>query len=190
MHGTFSNLHTEIKKKLISRKLIHHSFIHSLSEFNLPITGAFTWLTPPGPYIATTCRERELTLDHIHTFLTTLRHDGPPWMSDQLNAGATSETTRTWKTIHTLHSPIHSNKTNMKGWLWRPDDIWGPCGPKASWHSSYKWGKTPKIPHPGNLSRAGIEPGPAAWQARMLPPVPRQWTDFNVNYMEHVFFFK
>ena len=26
----------------------------------------FTWLTPPGPYRATTCRERELTLDNIY----------------------------------------------------------------------------------------------------------------------------
>ena len=54
-------------------------------------------------------------------------------------------------------------------WLWWPNDIRGPCGPKASWHSSYRWGKTPKNPHPGNLSRPGIEPGPAAWQAHMLP---------------------
>ena len=29
-------------------------------------------------------------------------------------------------------------------------------------------GKPRKKPHPGNLSRTGIEPGPAAWQARML----------------------
>ena len=29
-----------------------------------------------------------------------------------------------------------------------------------------------KKPHPGNLYRPGIEPGPAAWQVRMLPPVP------------------
>ena len=28
----------------------------------------FTWLTPPGSYRVTTCREREFTLDHIHTF--------------------------------------------------------------------------------------------------------------------------
>ena len=56
------------------------------------------------------------------------------------------------------------------------NDIRGPCGPKVSWHSSYRWGKTPKKPHPGNLSRLGIEPGPAAWQARMLPLVPQQWT--------------
>ena len=30
------------------------------------IIGVFTWLTPPGSCRATTCRERELTLDHIH----------------------------------------------------------------------------------------------------------------------------
>ena len=32
--------------------------------------------------------------------------------------------------------------------------------------------KPRKKPHPGNLSRPGIEPGPAAWQARMLPLAP------------------
>ena len=86
-------------------------------------------------------------------------------MRDQLNARATSEITRTWKTIHTIHAPIHSNK--VKGWLWQPNDIRGPNGPKASWYSSYRWRKTPKKPHPGNLSRAGIELGPAAWQAHV-----------------------
>ena len=71
-----------------------------------------------------------------HTcFLTTEGHEGPPRMRDQLNAGATSETTGTWNTIDSVHAPIHSNKTNMKGWLWRPDDIRGSCGLKASWHS-------------------------------------------------------
>ena len=52
----------------------------------------------------------------------------------------------------------------------------GTWGPKASWHLSYRCGKTPKKPHPGNLSRPGIEPGPAVWQARMLPPDPQRWT--------------
>ena len=33
-----------------------------------------------------------------------------------------------------------------------------------------------KKPHPGNLSRPEIEPGPAASQARMLQPVPQRWT--------------
>ena len=52
-----------------------------------------------------------------------------------------------------------------------------PRGPKVSWHLSYSWGKTPKKPHPGNLSRPRIEPGPATWQARMQLPIPQRWTD-------------
>ena len=84
-----------------------HSFIHYFS-----LTSTFTRLTLPGPYRAMTCRERELTLSH--TFLTTQGHGGPPRMRYQLNAGATSETAQTSKTIHTRHALIHSNKANMK----------------------------------------------------------------------------
>ena len=51
---------------------------------------------------------------------------------------------------------------NNYGWLWWPNDFRGPWGLKASWHLSYRWGKTPKKPHLGNLYRPGIEPGPAA----------------------------
>ena len=134
------------------------------------------WLTPPGPYRATTCRGRELIFGSHTYFYDHTRHGRPPRMRDKLNAWATSKTTRTWKTIHTSHAPIHSNKANMKGWLWRPNNIRGRCGPKASRHLSYRWGKTPKKPHPGNLSRPGFEPGPATWQARMLPPSPQRWT--------------
>ena len=99
---------------------------------------------PPGPYRAMNYRKRELTLDHIHILLTTQGHGGPPHMRDHLNAGATSETTQTCKMIHTIDAPIHSYKADMKGCLWWPDDIRGSCGPKASWHLSYRWGKTPK----------------------------------------------
>ena len=98
-------------------------------------------------------------------FLTIQGHGVPPQMRDLLNAGSTSETTRT--SIHTSHAPIHSNKVNLKGWLWRPHDIRGPCGPKASLYLSYRWGKAPKKPHPEHLSRPGIEPGPAPLQARI-----------------------
>ena len=117
-------------------------------------------------------------MDHIHTFFTTQGHGGPPRMSDQPNAGATAETAQTWKTINTKHTLSHPNKANMEWWLWRPNDIRGPWGPKVSWHLSYRWGKTMKKPHPGNLSRPGIEPGPGAWQARMLPLAPQWWTDW------------
>ena len=80
-------------------------------------------------------------MDHIHTFLTTQWHGGPPRMSDQPNAGATSETAETWKTIHTRHTLSHPNKANMEWWLRWPNYIRGPRGPKVSWHLSYRWGK-------------------------------------------------
>ena len=53
-------------------------------------------------------------------------------------------------------------------------------GPKISWHLSYRWGKAPKKTHPGNLSRPGIEPGPAAWQDRVLTLAPQRWTPISV----------
>ena len=96
---------------------------------------------PNGSYWAMTYRERKLTLDHIHAFLTTQGHGERPRTRAQLNAGPTSETTRTWKMIHAILALIHSNKVNMKEWLWWPNDIRGPCGPKASWHMSYRWGE-------------------------------------------------
>ena len=65
---------------------------------------------------------------------------------------------------------------NEYWWLWWPNNIRGPGGPKAPWHLSYRWGKTIKKPHPGNLSWPGIEPRPAAWQACMLLPAPQRWT--------------
>ena len=47
----------------------------SLSKFNLPLIGTFTWPTPPGPYRATTCRGRALNygsqtyfFDHTRTW--------------------------------------------------------------------------------------------------------------------------
>ena len=69
-------------------------------------------------------------MDHIHTFLTTQGHGGPPRMSDQPNAGVTSETAQTWKTIHTKHTLSHPNKANMEWWWRRPNDMRGPWGLK------------------------------------------------------------
>ena len=37
--------------------------------------------------------------------------------------------------------------------------------------------KKPEKISPRKPARPGIEPGPAAWQARMLPPVPQRWTN-------------
>ena len=81
---------------------------------------------------------------------------------------------------NTKHTLSHPNKVNIEWLLRRPNDIRRPRGPKVTWHLSYRWGKTPKKPHPGNLSRPGIEPGPATWQARMLPLAPQWWTFWQI----------
>ena len=76
---------------------------------------------------------RELNYgSHIY-FLTTQEHGGPPRMSDQPNAGATSETAHTWKKIHTKRTLSHPNKANMEWWLRRPND--SPEGPVIQIHS-------------------------------------------------------
>ena len=62
-------------------------------------------------------------MDHIHALLTTQGHGGPPRMRDQLNVGSTSETTRTWKTRHTIHAPIHSNKDDYDGQMISGDRV-------------------------------------------------------------------
>ena len=67
-------------------------------------------------------------MGHRHRFLTIQGHGGPPRMSDQPKAGATSETAQTWKTIHTKHTLSHPDKANMEWWLRRPNDIRGPRG--------------------------------------------------------------
>ena len=46
-------------------------------------------------------------------FFDHTRAGGSPWMSDQLNAGATYETTRTLRTIHAIHSLMRYNKADI-----------------------------------------------------------------------------
>ena len=123
-------------------------------------------------------RPKTFNIHMIHTynsgshayFLTTQGHGGPPRMSDQLNAEANLETTQTGKMIHTIHAPFYSNKVNMKGWLWRPNDLQGACGLKFSWLSFYNWGKTPGETLTRELARPGIELRSAGWEATTLPP--------------------
>ena len=144
----------------------------------------FRWLTPPRPYRATTWWERELTLDHIHTFLTTQGHGEPPQMSDQLNARATSEATQTLKTIYTSHALIHSNKADMIRMIMMAKWYLGNHGGLKLPDICLRGEEKPrKKPHPGNLSLPGIEPGPAAWQVHMLPLAPQWWAYFLVIYI-------
>ena len=145
---------------------MQYSHLISLSKFNLPLIGTFTWPTPPGPYRATTCRGRELNygshtcfLDHTRTW----RASPDEWSAEC--RGHLRDSTNMKDNKHQSHT--ESSQQGEDGMMittakWNSGTLgW----PKVSWHLSYRWGKTPKKPHPGNLSRPGIEPGPAAWQA-------------------------
>ena len=94
---------------LLSRCVYIH--LVSSSKFNLPLIGSFD-----VTHAARALQSHDLSGEGIKlwiTFLTTQGHGGPPGMSDQLDAGAISETAQTWKTIHTKHTLSHPNKANM-----------------------------------------------------------------------------
>ena len=140
----------------------------SLPKFNLPRKDAFTWFTPPRPYRTTTCLERGLNsgphtfffFDHTRTWSASPDEEsaqcrGPPPRQNEHERRYTSFT----------HPFILTRR------IWK-DDYDAVFGDIMSL-------KLPKIcltgeenprdkPHPRNLSRPGIEPGPAAWQARIM----------------------
>ena len=129
----------------------------------------FKWPTPPGPYRATTCQERELTLERIHTFWP---HKD---MEDLLGWGISSM----------LGPPPRKHKHERRytpsmysfvltRWIWRDDY----AGQMIFGDLVLQIRKNPVKNSSRNLSRPGIEPEPAAWEARMLPPAPRWWTFF------------
>ena len=62
---------------------------------------------------------------------------------------------------------------NEYGWLWWPNDIRGLKLPDICLTGEEKPRKNITQE---TLSRPGIEPGSAAWQAHMLPPDPQRWT--------------
>ena len=116
------------------------------------------------------------------TFLNTHGHRDFPWTRDQLNGGATSETTRTLKTIHTIHSLIHSNNANTISVIM-----------KTKWYSGDHGGlKLPEVCLRGeekprkNLTQETCpdresNPDPLC-DTRMLPSAPRRWTNY-WNYL-------
>ena len=92
-------------------------------------------------------------------------------------------TTRTWRASQDVRSAQcrgHFRNTNMEDYTihahitWRTNDIRNLLGLKLP-DMFYRGGKTQKKPHPGILSRPGIDPGPAAWQARILLPAAQRW---------------
>ena len=158
----------------------HHLLnLISLSKFNLPLVGTFTWPTPPGPYRATTLNYGSHTYFFDRT--RTWRTSPDEWtarMSEQLSAVATSETTQTWKMIHIIHGKKADMRRMMVAKLYSGKQV----GLKLPDICLTGEKRPRKKPHPGNLYRPGIEPGPAAWQAAMLPPTPQQWTEMKFQY--------
>ena len=100
------------------------------------------------------------TLDHIHTFWPHKDMEGLSggWGISSMPGHLRDNTNM--KDEHTIHTSIHSNKANMKGWLWRPNDIRGTYGPKASWHLSYRWGNPRKNIIQKTCPDRGSNPGP------------------------------
>ena len=111
------------------------------------------------PYRATTCRGRELNYgSHIYFLDHTRTMEGlPGWVIGAMPGPSPRQ--HKHERQYTPSTLSHPNKANMEWWWRRPNDIRGPWGEgaKVSWHLSYRWGKTPKKPHPGNLSRPGRE---------------------------------
>ena len=70
-------------------------------------------------------------------------------------------------------------------WQWWPNDIRGPWGPKASRHLSYRWGKTPKKPHPRNLSRPESKPG-ALLDRRACYRLPHSGGLYNLKIIKNL----
>ena len=86
-----------------------------------------------------------------------------------------SETTRTWKTVHTIHAPIQSNKA-----IWKDDydgqKIFGDLAGLKLPDICLTGEEKPRKNLTEETVPTGIELGPAAWQARLLPPPPQWWT--------------
>ena len=152
--------------------------IHTLPDLNLPLICEFTCLTPPGPYKVTTCRKRELTLVLIilfwpHKDMEVL----PGWGFNSIPGPSPKQHKHERRYTPSTHTFI------LTRWIWNDDYdgqmIFGDLGglPDIFLTSEEK---PLKKPHPGSLSRPGIEPGPTAWQAHMLPLAPQRWTHLNL----------
>ena len=64
---------------------------------------------------------------------------------------------------------VKSIGTALKSKSLMTNGIWGYIAPKFSRHLPYSWGKTQEKTQPGKLTRPGIKPWTARWEAAMLP---------------------
>ena len=136
-------------------KILNISF--SLSKFNLPLIGSF-YVT----HAARALQSHDLWREGIKLWITDilfLPHKDMEGLSGWVISPMPGPPPRQHK-HERQYTSINTNKANMEWWLRRPNDIQGPCGPKVSRHLSYRWGKTPRKPHPGNRPDRGSNSGP------------------------------
>ena len=153
------------------------SHLISLSKFNLPLIGSFY-----ATHAARALQSHDLSGEGIKLwitdiiFLTTQGHGGPPgWVISPMPGPSPRQhkhekqytpstppfipTRRIWNDDYDCGQMIYGDLVGLKF----PDIC-------------LTGEENPEKPHPGNLSRQGIEPGPAAWQACMLPLTPQRST--------------
>ena len=158
------------------------SFLISLPEFNFPLIGTF-YVT----HATRALQSHDLSGEGIKLWITYILfwpHKDMEGLLGWVISSMPGPPPRQHKHERRYTPGTHSIIPTRRVWNDANSgqfDIRGPCGPKVSWHLSYRWGKTPKKPHPGNRSRPEIEPGPAAWQAHMLLPEPERWTATSFN---------
>ena len=136
------------------------SHLISLSKFNLPLIGNFTWPTPPGPYRTTTCRGRELNYgSHTYFFdhTRTLRASPDEWSAQC--RGHLWDSTNMKDNTHQAHT--QSSQQGEYGMMMTTAKLYsGTLGPKVSSHLPYRWGKTPKNLTQETCPDRGLKPGP------------------------------
>ena len=147
---------------------IYHFNLNNNNNICYLISSHYQSLLPPYRYFYVTHAARalqshDLSGEGIKLWITSYFFDHTrTWRAspDEGSAqcrGHLRDSTNMKDDTHQAH--IHSNKANRKWWLWRPNNIRGPCGPKVSWHLSYRWGRTPEK----NSHRKPVPTGDRTW---------------------------
>ena len=132
-----------------------------ITQFNLPLIGSFYMTHAARALQSHDCRGRELNCGSQTYFFDHTRtgRASPDEWSARCR-GHLRDSTNMKDNTHQAHT--QSSQQGEYGMMTTAKWYSGTLAPKVSRHLSYRWGKTPKKIHPGNLSRPGIEPGPAA----------------------------
>ena len=158
--------------------VIYLSHLSHYLSLTSPLYVHFTWPMPPGPYRATTCRGRELWITDI-LFWPHKDMESLPWW---VIARCRGPPPRQHKPVRRYTLSTHPFILTRRIWN---DDYGGQMifGDLVGLKLSVICLTGEEKPHPGNLSRPGIEPGPAAWQERILSLAPQRWTDIFISQL-------